>query len=53
MQTMATVVDRLVNARDNSLGLDKAIETMVRRSCEFNGKDGTSYLEAYKAEMLM
>ena len=51
--TMAVVVDRLLNARESSIGLDRAIETIVATMGQFNVKDVTSYLEAYMDEMIM
>ena len=42
-EAMVVAVDRLVNARESSVGLDRVIETIV----------SMNYLEAYKAEMLM
>ena len=52
-EAMAAAVDRLVNAREGINGLDRAIETVVNTMGRFNGRDSTSYLDAYKAEMLM
>ena len=52
-EAMAAAVDRLVNARENSSRLDGAIETIFVTTGQFNGRDVTNYLEAYKAEMLM
>ena len=42
-----------MNAREGSSRLDKTIETIVDTTCRFGGKDATSYLEAYQAEMVM
>ena len=42
-KAMASVVDRIVSAREGTCALDKAIEAIGR----FGGKDATSYLEAY------
>ena len=52
-EAMTVSVDRLVNVLENAGGLDRAIETIVGTSNRLNGKDVTSFLEAYKAEMLM
>mgnify|MGYP000244004130 CR=1 FL=1 len=48
-EAMAVDVDRLVNARESSAGLDRAIEMIVDMVGRFNEKDATRYLEAYKA----
>ena len=50
---MTVLVDHLVNAREGITVLDRAIETVVSTMGRFNGRDSTSYLDAYKAEMLM
>ena len=50
---MTVIVDRLVNAREGTSALDRAIKAIIDKIGRFNGKDATSYLEAYKAEMLM
>mgnify|MGYP000359009556 CR=1 FL=1 len=52
-KVMAVAVDRLVTAREGSSGLDKAIEMIVGTIGQFNRKDVRSYLEAYKAKMIM
>ena len=52
-ESMVVAVDRLVNAREGASALDRVIEATVDNIGRFNGKDATSYLEAYKAEMLM
>ena len=52
-EAMAVVVDCLLHARESSVGLDRAIETVVGTMGRFQGKDVTSYLEAYRAEMFM
>ena len=48
-EAMAAIVDCLVKLS----GLDRAIKTIVDTVGRFNGKDVTSYLEAYTAEILM
>ena len=52
-EAMAVAVDRLVNAREGTGALDRAIESVVGTIGRFGGKDATSYLEAYRAEMIM
>ena len=52
-EAMAVAVDRLVNAREGTGALDRAIESIVGTIGRFGGKDATSYLEAYRAEMIM
>ena len=52
-EAIAVAVNRLVNAQESVGGLDRALETIVGTIGQFNGKDVASYLEAYKAEMLM
>ena len=52
-EAMAVAVDRLVSAREGTGTLDRAIESIVGSIGRFGGKDATSYLEAYRAEMIM
>ena len=52
-KAIATVIDHLVNAQESTYGLDRAIETVVTTTSQFNGRDTRSYLEAYKAKILM
>ena len=52
-KAMVVVFNRRVNVRESTGGLDKAIETTVSTTGRFNEMDVLSYLEAYKAEMLM
>ena len=52
-EVMAVAVDRIVNAREGVGSLDRAIETIVGTTGRFNGKEVLTYLEAYKAKMLM
>ena len=51
--TEAMAVDLLVNARKGMNALYRVIKAMVDKIGRFNRKDITSYLEAYRAEMLM
>ena len=50
---MASAVDRIVSAREGTGALDRAIEVVVGMIGRFSGKDATSYLASYQAEMLM
>ena len=52
-EAMAVAVDRLVSAREGTGALDRAIESIVGTIGRFGGKNATSYLEAYRAEMIM
>ena len=52
-EAMVVVVDRLVNARESTSGLDRVVETIVGMTGRFNRKNIMNYLEAFKAEMLM
>ena len=52
-EAMASAVDRLVSAREGIGALNRAIEAIVGTIGRFGGKDTTSYLEAYRAEMVM
>ena len=52
-EAMAVTVDRLVNAHEGTGTLDRAVESIIGTIGRFGGKDATSYLEAYRAEMLM
>ena len=53
VEAMASAVDRIVSACEGTCALDRAIEAVVGTIGRFNGKDATSYLEAYRAEMVM
>jgi hypothetical protein len=50
---MASAVDRIVSAREGAGTLDRAIEAVVDSIGGFGGKNATSYLEAYRAKMVM
>ena len=52
-KTMASAVDRIVSAREGTGALDRAIKAIVGAIGRFGGKDAMSYLEAYRAEMVM
>ena len=52
-EAVEVAVDRLVSAREGASALDRAIGTTVGKIGRFNGKDATSYLEAYKSKMQM
>ena len=52
-EAMATAMDRVVSAREGASALDRAIEAIVGTMGRFDGTDATSYLAAYRAEMLM
>ena len=52
-EAMAVAVDRLVSAREGIGTLDRVIELIVGTIGRFGGKNATSYLEAYRAEMIM
>ena len=43
---MVVVVDRLVNARDNTNSLERVMETVVGTTGRFNGKDVTNYCKS-------
>ena len=48
-KTMATAIDHILIAREGTGTLDMVIEAIVGMIDWFNGKDVTSYLEAYQA----
>jgi hypothetical protein len=50
---MASAVDRIVSACEGAGALDRAIEAVVGSIGRLSGKNATSYLEAYQAEMVM
>ena len=52
-KVIAVAVDRIVNSWEGTSTLDRAIEAIVDMIGRFNGKDVTSYLEAYRAKMIM
>ena len=52
-EAMMVAVDRLVSAREGTGTLDRAIKSIVGMIGRFGGKNATSYLEAYRAEMIM
>ena len=52
-KAMASAVDRMVNAREGTSALDRAIEAVIGTIGPFSGKDATRYLASYRAEMLM
>ena len=44
---MVAAMDRMLQERDNTAGLDRAIETIVGTMGRFDGKDVLRYLEGY------
>ena len=52
-EAMASAVDRLVNAREGTSALDRAIEAVIGTIGRFSGKNATKYLASYGAEILM
>jgi hypothetical protein len=52
-EAIGSAVDRIVSACEGAGALDRAIEAVVGSLGRFGGKDATSYLEAYRAEMVM
>ena len=52
-EAMTVIVDLMVNARKGMRTLDRAIEAIFGMIDRFNGKDVTSYLEAYRAKMIV
>ena len=52
-EAVATAVDQIVSAREGTGTLDRAIEAIVGTIGRFSGRDVTSYLESYMAEMVM
>ena len=52
-EVMAVAVVRMVSAREGASALDRVIEATIGKIGRFDGKDATSYLEAYKSEMQM
>jgi hypothetical protein len=52
-EAMASAVDQIVSAREGTGALNRAIEAVVGTIGRFSGKNATSYLEAYRAEMVM
>jgi hypothetical protein len=52
-EAIDSAVDRIVSAREGVGALDRAIEAVVGTIGRFGGKNATSYLEAYRVEMVM
>ena len=46
-EAMASAVDRIVSAREDTGALDRAIEVVVGTIGRYSGKDATSYLASY------
>ena len=44
---------QMVQDKEDTISLDWAIETIVKTTGQFNSKDVSPHLEAYKVEMLM
>ena len=53
VEVMTATMDRLINLRESTIWLDRAIEIIVGTSRRFNGKDVSHYVEAYIAKLLM
>ena len=52
-KAMEATIHRLVNSCEGTGTLDRAIETIVGTIARFEGKNATSYLEPYRAKMIM
>jgi hypothetical protein len=52
-EAMASAVDRRVSVCEGAGALDRAVEAVVGTIGQFGGKNAISYLEAYRAEMVM
>jgi hypothetical protein len=50
---MASAVDRILSAREGANALDGDVEAVVGTIGRFGGKNATSYLESYRAEIVM
>ena len=50
---MAAAMDRMMQERNNTEGLDRAIEMVIGTMGRFDGKDVSRYLEGYRVEMLI
>ena len=50
---MVVVMDETMQERENTISLDRVIGTIIRMTSQFNEKDISRYLEAYKVRMLM
>ena len=53
VEAMASAVDQIVSVREGTSAVDRAIEVIVSTIRRFGGKNTMSYLEAYRAEMVM
>ena len=52
-EALASAIDRIVSARTGTGALNRAIKAIVGTIGRFDGKDATSYVEAFRAEMVM
>ena len=52
-EAMVAVVDCLVNAREGTGTIDRAIESIAGAIERFGGKNATRFVEAYRFEMVM
>jgi hypothetical protein len=53
VEAMASAMDRIVSTREGAGALNRAIEAVVSSIGQLGGKNATSCLEAYRAEMVM
>ena len=52
-EAIVAAVDRIVSACKGSCTLDRAIKAIIGTIGRFSGQDATSYLDSYRAEMVM
>jgi hypothetical protein len=52
-EAMASAVDQIVSAREGANALDRAVEAVISTRGRFCGKNATSYLEAYRAKIVI
>ena len=48
---MMEIVEQMMRSRDNDAGMEKAIDRVVEIEGQFDGRNITKFVDAYKREM--
>ena len=52
LERMMVIVKQMMRSRDNNASVDKAVDRTVEVMGQFNGRNITEFLDAYKREMV-
>ena len=50
-ESMMAIVEQMMRSRDNDASLEKVVDCVVENDGQFDGRNITKFLDAYKREM--